>query len=378
MLDWGLVYYDPMTDDLRRSVLSARLENDDHNAAALHLRSDGRILASYSGHDLDTFTRFRITGFPDGRGATAELLFDNRAPTTYSNLYPGGDQVLYNFTRARDRDPHVLFSADEGKSWRSGWKLLAQGDHRQRPYVRYAGFGDRIHLTTTDAHPRAQDTRIFHGYVQEGALYDSFGRQVDDNILDQSAPAVNMLTPLFPDGFVVDGYEMTRAWTMDTVVDASTEHPVAVISARREDDPEDHHFIYARFDGVRWSTHVLAPAGGYLFEAEPDYTGLACIDPDDPTSVYVSTPIDPRDGTRTPRYEIYRGRTDDLDGASWTWTSVTRDSRVDNIRPVVPKWDADNTAVLWLRGEYTSFTQYDMAVVAVITKAPSDEATNAF
>jgi hypothetical protein len=40
---------------------------------------------------------------------------------------------------------------------------------------------------------------------------------------------------------------------------------------------------------------------------------------------------------------------------------------VDNLRPVVPKWDADHTALLWLKGTYTSAQSYNFQVVGTIT-----------
>jgi hypothetical protein len=39
---------------------------------------------------------------------------------------------------------------------------------------------------------------------------------------------------------------------------------------------------------------------------------------------------------------------------------------MDNLRPVVPKWDTEHTALLWLRGSYTSAQSYDFDVVGLI------------
>ena len=50
--------------------------------------------------------------------------------------------------------------------------------------------------------------------------------------------------------------------------------------------------------------------------------------------------------------EIWRGTTCD-NGATFMWTQVTARSTMDNIRPIVPKWDASHTALLWLNGTYT-------------------------
>ncbi len=66
-------------------------------------------------------------------------------------------------------------------------------------------------------------------------------------------------------------------------------------------------------------------------------------------------------------HELFEGVTQD-GGIRWTWTAVTANSTVDNIRPVVPIWDASQTALLWLLGTYTSYHEYDLDVVAIITE----------
>jgi len=42
---------------------------------------------------------------------------------------------------------------------------------------------------------------------------------------------------------------------------------------------------------------------------------------------------------------------------------VTRDSPVDNLRPVVPASGKDQTVLLWLRGRYFRYVNYDLQVV---------------
>ena len=90
--------------------------------------------------------------------------------------------------------------------------------------------------------------------------------------------------------------------------------------------------------------------------------------PGDPNTVYISTQYDPRDSsgaTTTTWREIYKGVTA-TGGASWTWTPITSGSSVNNLRPIVPAWDADHTALVWFRGTYTSAQNTDAAVVGII------------
>ena len=152
-----------------------------------------------------------------------------------------------------------------------------------------------------------------------------------------------------------------------------------MFSVRIDGFDGDHRrlYYYGRFDGSHWHVHPMAHAGRALYPAEEDYTGLAALDPSRPSHVVISTDADPvtgvplvsrRDGRR--HYELFEGETED-DGGTWCWTPLTEDSDHDNLRPVVPVWDADHAAVLWLRGNYTNYNRYDLDVVGLIRTSPS-------
>ena len=70
-----------------------------------------------------------------------------------------------------------------------------------------------------------------------------------------------------------------------------------------------------------------------------------------------------------PRYEIFEGNTAN-GGATWAWDPITYNSTMDNIRPIVPKWDNQHTALLWMRGTYTTYTNYNMAIVGLTEISP--------
>ncbi|MFW5947579.1 MAG: hypothetical protein ACOCUW_03715, partial [Gemmatimonadota bacterium] len=81
--------------------------------------------------------------------------------------------------------------------------------------------------------------------------------------------------------------------------------------------------------------------------------------------VYASANVHPQTGDTTATYRIYRGTTTD-GGAMWRWTNLTPDAAEDNIRPFVPRGVRDGTVVLWLRGRYTTYEDYDTDIVARI------------
>jgi len=343
--------------------LHDQLEHDDHNSAALYVRQDGRYVATYTTHSTDRFMRVRISTNPHDPTAWGPAQLIDAAPantreTTYSNVYNlpndnGGSGRLYNFVRSDNWDPNILTSDDDGSTWDYRGKLLTAGNRNVRPYTRFATDGEKIHFITTDHHPNNFQNNVYHGYIQDGELFDSTGTRLDDNLFDTSAVAPSDLTQLFASGTPTGTDSLTRAWTVSVELD-NTGNPVALMQARVNGSQDDHRFIYARYDGADWHTHEIAKAGGLLDASEnTNYTGLVSIDPHNPNVVYMSTEIDPNTGNLTAggRYEIYKGNTDDF-GASWTWTAITENSTIDNARPLVPDWDGENTALVWMRGNY--------------------------
>ena len=350
--------------------LANQFQQDDHNNAALYRRPDGRYLAMYSRHGSDNFTRWRISTNPgDPTAWGSEQTLNNGAGTTYNNVYHlpndnGGAGRTYNFTRATNYDPTVQVSTNHGTTWTAAGKLLTEGGSSDRPYVRYNASDERIFVFTTDRHPRNFANSIYSGYVQNGVLHRMDGSVADASVFDAAGVAPSTLTRVFANGSTFGGTVMNRAWTTDLEVDA-TGNPVGIFTVRANDSDLDHRFFYSRFDGREWRVNELAKAGGYLYAAENDYTGLASIDPENPNVVYLSTKIDPRTQAGTAKYELYKGFTSDF-GASWAWTPLTVGSTVDNLRPAVPKWNGDSTAVLWMRGTYATYTSWDTELVGMV------------
>lgn len=286
---------------------------------------------------------------------------------TYSNLLRlsadnGGRGRVYNFYRGEDWNPNVVVSDDDGDTWTYAGKLVA---FKGRPYVKYASDGvDCSHFVTTEGHPfEYRKTSIYHGFLRGGAVYRSDGSLVRK--LDEGPVAPQELTKIYA------GDPNRVAWTIDLHLDKAG-HPYTVYSVQMNRDPNDSRYRYARWDGKQWHDHSLAFAGTYLCPGEIHYTGLACLDPQNPNVVYVSMNADPvtgqpliskTDGKR--HWEIFRGRTRD-GGATWKWRPITRDSTQDNLRPLVPICDKARSILLWLRGTYSMYTNYDLDVVGIL------------
>jgi hypothetical protein len=224
-------------------------------------------------------------------------------------------------------------------------------------------------FVTTQGHPlEYTKTGIYHGFIHNGAVYRSDGSLV--RRLSDGPAAPEELTTVYA------GDPNHVAWTIDIHTDAAG-HPFAVYSVQMNQDPNDNRYRYARWDGKEWHDHELAFAGTYLCPGEIHYTGLASLDPQDPNVLYISTNADPAtgkplvsrsDGKR--HYEIFRGWTRDR-GQRWTWRPITQDSTQDNLRPVVPVSDSGKRILLWLRGTYRMYTNYDLDVVGLIDADPA-------
>jgi hypothetical protein len=390
--DIEIVSYDMDSGKLTRFELhdrlvrkfKGRIAQDDHNAPALLVRPDGRYLAVYSDHGGDNRIFYRVSTAPhDASAWDAEQVFTPSAASrvTYSNLHllsreNNGAGRIYNFFRGfnASNKPSHAWSDDQGASWTMGGVFIEFPDKLpRRPYVKYASNGrDTIHMLYSESTPYSYDTSIYHMYYRDGMLHQSGGQPIRALSPGLRHPGEGTL--------IYRGNSQNVAWMSDMHLDGNGRPWIGysvrkgTLSGPPEQVGADHRYRYARWTGKRWVDHEIAYAGSQLYRGEDDYTGLIAIDPQDPRTVYISTNVHPAsrqplisaaDGKR--HWEIFRGVTKS-DGATWLWTAVTKDSTADNIRPVVPIWKSKRYALLWLRGTYRTYTDYDLAVVGFIAK----------
>ncbi len=363
------------TGETGQVKLHSGLTQDDHNVGALTILPDGHYLTAYADHGYERETYFRISAQPHDPTAWQPVTtFTHGDTVTYSNLYSvpdaDGGQVLMNLNRSVDYDPNIIVSEDNGTVWQyRGLLLGGEG----RPYVRYAQGPDRVHFIATDQHPRDFDNSVFHGSTDGIAVFDSAGETIDADLSDDAPAEPKDLTEIH------QGRPDAVGWAVDLEVDANG-NPYGVFSVQRNAQDRDnlpgldHRYHYARFDGTEWSVSEVAYAGSSLYEIEQDYTGLAALDPNDPDYMVISTNADPDTGkpliSRTDgqrHWELFEGRTVD-GGETWSWSALTRDSAVDNIRPIIPDWEADKRVILWMRGDYNSYHDWNTQIVGIKNK----------
>ncbi|MBP8606254.1 MAG: BNR-4 repeat-containing protein [Phycisphaerae bacterium] len=366
--DVEVAAYDLVNQSITRFTLHDALNSDDHAAPAFLVRPDGRILSMYAKHGGDVYARYRITVSPGDTSAwQPEQLYTASAGVTYSNLFRlSSTGKTYNFYRGENYNPNVLISSDDGSSWTYAGRLIRIGTGGTRPYVKYASNNtDKIWFSYTDGHPRdVADNNIYVAYLQGTDIYNAYGTDIGNLSPSEGiAPSAGTIVYDAP----ADGSQ--RGWTSDMHLDAAG-WPVVAYTTRISND--DHRYRYARFDGTKWTDYQIAYAGQCLYTEENDYTGLITLDPRNPDIVYISANVHPvtgaplissADGRR--HWEIFRGITDD-GGATWRWEYITKNSAVDNIRPVVPIWDDPRTILLWMRGTYYTYTNYNTQIVGMI------------
>ncbi len=350
------------------------LTQDDHNVAAITHLPDGRYLLAYADHGYERTTYFRTSQHPHDPTSWGKInTFTHTDTVTYSNLYtvPAqsalGNEKIINFNRSVGYNPNIMASMDTGKTWHYQGTLLGGIG---RPYVRYAQGKDRVHFIASDQHPRDFDNSVYHGTTDGKAIYSSLDEILDPDITDKTPIEPHQLTQIHK------GLPQAVGWPIDIEV-GDNDKPFALYSVQvnaqdRSNLPGlDHRFYYARFNGKRWVNNEIAYAGSSLYEYEQDYTGLAALDPHDPDYAVISTNADPKtgkplisnaDGKR--HWELYEGRTTDK-GKTWSWQALTAHSTVDNIRPIIPTWDSDKRIILWMRGTYISYTDFNTQIVGV-------------
>jgi hypothetical protein len=337
-----------------KRTLHESLQVDDHANPGFYLRRDGRITAFYSRHagrplyHRTTTEPARIASWGPERTVPVNM------PGGYGYTYPNPiwspvDQKLYLFWRGGNFLPTMSVSDDEGETWGPAQKVMDDNEPQasMRPYVKYASRDGVIHLAYTQAHPGSRPTSIFYLRFTPGV-----GWQRADG--SDAGPL-----PLVPtDGdrvFNAWEYDM-RSWVHDIAVGSDGRPRMVFASFSRSTGYTDHRYWYAHWDGSHWRKRQIARAGPSI---DPDgeimYSAGMALDHEHPEILHLA-----RKKGRWFQVEVWR--TGD-EGASWDITPVTGSAQ-HHMRPVVPRnhQGTDEAQVLFMRGRYNSYTDYDTTV----------------
>lgn len=324
---------------------------DDHSSPSILVEPRGRLSVFWSGHDgpklkyrttlrpgdIDRWGPLRLvhSGLPGGRGFT----YPN--PQTL----PAEGNRLYLFWRGSDWGQDYATRTPTGR-WSPARRLIANPG--ERPYVKVDSDGrDAIALAFTDGHPREMTTSIYFAAYRKGWLRTAAGRRITRMGQRPIAPREASLVYNGPAAHA-------SGWVWDVAFDR---HHRPVIVYATFPAGGDHRYYYARFDGHHWISHFLTDGGPTISPGtiEQQYSGGLTLDHRRPGTVYLSRRV-------SGWYEIERWTTPD-GGNSWHHVTVVRTPGQDDVRPVVPHGpDGGPIELLWLHGDYRSYTRYRTSI----------------
>ena len=379
--------------------VSTQTAQDDHNVAGLLRKQDGTLLAIYSRHGNDQFFNYRLSSStnpvsPADWGAEQRLTTGTNVSTgmSYSNPYQlaGEAGKVYNFARYENFNPNVFTSTNGGSTWSAPQVLILTGTNNSiRPYVKYCSdYQQRVDFLYTDGHPDSLPTSLYHLFYQGGAFY-----RTDGSFLKAFAN-LPILHDAGERGSVIYPYNTAaqadpnqwiptaRAWCWE-VGYQSNSAPCCVFQTKVDGVTGTNwydarvYYYYARWTGTNWQRRFIAQGGRPLYDTQPDYGGGMCLDPLDPSTVYLATDAaSPFDLTTTTNialgshYELWKGVTTN-GGLGFAWQAITTNSTVDNLRPYIPRRLGGDPCVLWFRGTYTSYTSFGCSIVGLFATPPT-------
>jgi len=355
---------------LGRTTIAENFDHDDHNSPAVYVRPDDTLLAVYARHSTENRHYYRISGRDDYLEWGKERTMEHDHPVTYMNLLAISDEhTLYNFYRGIDWNPSFITSADDGESWGKARQFIRDElSGTQRPYARYAGNGDdTVSVSFTDAHPRDFGNSIYYAEFRRGNFYRADGSLIKN--LEREGPLMpSEAEEIFRGGGGgfrdLDASAEQSAWTSSIELNAEG-HPHIAYTLYLSNT--DQRYRLASWNGSKWTDREIAFAGTRLYEREASYTGLVTLDPEDPGHVVISTDVNPSTGQALGgKHQIFHAQIEINDTIDTIhWEQLTNDLNRDNIRPVIVSGQK-NRAILWLRGQYGTYTDYFMDVVGIV------------
>lgn len=340
---------------------------DDHTSPSVLAVGDD-VHVGWAPHRRADWLRLGRVGSPLAEVARPGALVAPGRGTSYVSAHVvGGDRwVLY---RGERFSWNLLVAGPAG--WIPKGLVIDPGDDGHRPYLVASAHGDVLHVAVSDGNPtEVRGSGVSVGTVHhDGTIADAAGTPVGA-VGSRPAP-VPRLTRIVDGSIGPNRAADTAAWPCDArIVDGRP----TVLASVRDPWPETahgvgrwrHRYRWAQADVAgRWHVEHLAEAGGELYGGQPDYSGLATLDPTDAATVVISTDVHPATGrplrSRADdriHHELFAGsRVED----GWTWRALTSDSVADNLRPVVAAGHG-RRILAWMRGTYRSWGDFDTRI----------------
>lgn len=342
-------------------------EVDDHNMTSLHFRPDGRIVAFYGPHNssamlykvslmpesITSWGPENVRGVSQGAYSYPYLTRFSQAPDLYFFISRRWLEGTDGATRVCSYRVTNRLDGEVGGAAPDPWSQpndIWRVDNKI-PYWQYASDGvNTLHVFATDMHPVQGQSSLYHFYLRLDAsnvprYYTSTGSEIP-------APPVTPATATR----IYDG-AMARCWVSDAAVHNGT--PVVLWMRYPQNDywPNTFEYWYSRFENGSWRSVMLTTDGPGLYSTELYYHGGLQFDANDPSIVYLSSPIA---GNR----QIQEWRTKD-NGENWSLSSQITSGYYTGLRarPYSPRNHNGQLKVIWWEGRYTTFIDYDTSIM---------------
>lgn len=327
-------------------TLHATLEVDWHDAPAVAILANGKIITAYSKHAaLGGAMHVRVsTNAEDISAFGAEANIDAQLGGdryTYPSLFvePSGKVWLFyrDTTLVGGETSRWAYSTstDNGVTWAA--QTIFYSDSLLLPYmaIEYDG-ATRFDIAMTSTTGAGSDMLHFYLTTTGGKF------QTDGTTIAGAFPLDAADVTLVHDGSAGGArYAASVAYNSGNPV---ITWPEGIGTAA---------WYYARWDGSAWVNTSVASDGA---SGEPWGEGGFVVDPANPSAAFLSRSV-------SGSYQVFRYVTTD-DGATWTGTqltaSVTDDFYVFHVR------DAVHLRGVWLRGTAASFTSYTLQVLGIL------------
>ncbi len=367
--DVGVSSYDHNTGEVKKSVLRAKMQKDDHDNPAIIVRPDGRLVIFYTAHSWSKHPMYyrvskRAEDITEWENEQS-IRTNSKGPRGWCYPNPvqlsGENNRIYLFWRGANWKPTFSYT-DDLKTWSKAQTLVQENGREAstiRPYVKISSNGiDSIDIAFTDGHPRDEaKNSIYYVRYTKGKFFKADGTLVGS--LD-SLPLKHSQTDVAYNGRETN----VRGWIWDVASDKKG-FPVMVYT--RLPSETDHRYAYLRWNGKEWIDKEICKAGGWFplthlnkrrlrrgKEPEPHYSGGVVLDHENVNTVYLSKPVN---GV----FEIFKSTTVDC-GENWTFEAVTKGSKYNNVRPFVIRNTPESVKprITWMQnnGKYIHYTDY--------------------
>lgn len=359
------VQYDHVTQERKQVRVRAGFQQDDHNNPTFLALPDGRVMIFYSEHSTTPYIYYRVTTQPDDLETLGpEKIIDTTGygNTTYPSPFVLTDQPDYFYLLWRGVNWHptvarfTLPDPEGDVSCNMEPKQIVDSRcHEQetgkRPYAKYETNGkDKIMMTYTYTHPdNMTPNSLYYSYLDVNTLtlHGADGHQLADLNRGPLKLDNNETDP----AHLVDRLPGIRNWNWDIAPDK--EGCPVILFVRINADKDRHHYCYAKWSGSDWQITPLADGGRWFHqneERELCYSGGMSLDHNDPSTVYISIPVQGKYGEV---FEIHQCVIAD-DGSICNIDQVTENSTQNNVRPFVVRHASPGEPydVIWMHGDY--------------------------